>query len=215
MSQSKRYAVKEIFGPTLQGEGSQAGRPVFFLRLAGCNRWSGLEKDRAASICSFCDTNFRGGERLSAEEILTKLSNLESSVKDIVISGGEPALQLDEYLLSTLHHQGKYNLHLETNGSIDLSDLADFFTHITMSPKQSRGETTLKFCHDVKILYPFISPDITADQFSDFPADNFFIQPIADGLDLNQSNIQEAVEFLYDHPKWRLSLQSHKILGID
>ncbi len=120
----KTYRVKSIFGPTLQGEGSFSGTCTLFLRFAGCNRWSGLEKDRAKSFCKFCDTDFREGESLTAEKIVERLDAL-GGPKRVVITGGEPTLQLDFELLSRLKASG-YETHLETNGSRPLGGLSDF-----------------------------------------------------------------------------------------
>lgn len=208
---SKQYKVKSIFGPTLQGEGSMTGTCVSFLRLAGCNRWTGLEKDRAKSFCSFCDTDFRGGEKMTALEILDAL-NSSVRPKCVVISGGEPALQIDFELLSTLK-QGGYKICLETNGSKALGDLHKLLDHVTMSPKQSLAETKLEGCDDLKILFPLSSPLVTPETFQSFPAKNKYLQPIM-GVDY-ESNVARTIECIYKNPEWRLSLQTHKILGVE
>jgi 7-carboxy-7-deazaguanine synthase len=205
------YAVKEIFGPTLQGEGSQVGTVVKFLRFAGCNRWSGRARDKAHAVCWFCDTDFLGGAQLSIEAICHNLNDL-GPCKNLVISGGEPSLQLDQALLDALTEAG-YRLHLETNGSKDLGSLATYFTHITMSPKQSREDTQLKHCHDVKILYPSPIPSVSPESFQDFPADSYYLQPV-DLPNENAKNTTAALEYCLTHPQWKLSLQIHKILGV-
>lgn len=202
----KKYKVKEIFGPTIQGEGSTLGHPVLFLRFSGCNKWSGREEDKHKSICSFCDTDFLGGDLLTAQEIAEKLDSLSDTVKTVVISGGEPTLQIDDFLLNHLYH--KFNLHLETNGSRPLEHLAQFFTHVSMSPKQGREETKLEQCDDIKLLYPWIRKDINYDEFSEFPHSQAFIQPVW------ESNKKEALKLIFDHPELKLSPQLHKYLEL-
>ncbi len=148
--------------------------------------------------------------------------NKLGSVQTVVISGGEPTLQLDENLLVTLTKNG-YSLHLETNGSKALGPLAVFFDHITMSPKQSRKETKLAFCDDLKLLYPPITPDITIEAFNDFPGRQFemhtvkekFLQPIWNGYHQDDENLKATLRELYTHHDWRLSLQTHKIIGVE
>lgn len=207
----KTYMIKEIFGPTLQGEGSHAGRPVKFLRFAGCNKWSGREADRAKSVCWYCDTDFVGGSRISAAEIIYELEKL-GPVKTVVISGGEPTLQLDVPLLEELRKFG-YETHLETNGSNALGNRKSLINHITMSPKQEPELTKLEYCHDLKILFPYIRATITPEAFKYFFAENRFLQPVHSG-DQYEANLARAVETLYTLTGWRLSLQLHKILGV-
>lgn len=207
----KTYRVKSIFGPTIQGEGSHVGTCVLFLRFAGCNRWSGLEKDRAKSFCRFCDTDFRGGQPMTALGILLTLKGIDGP-KKVVITGGEPTLQIDEELLLTLRECG-YEIHLETNGSRALGSLLPLIDHITMSPKQTREETRLERCDDLKLLFPLNHPFVTPDAFSDFPAKQRFLQPVTE--DGYETNRDEAIAFIYRRPEWRLSLQTHKILGVE
>lgn len=207
----KKYQVKAIFGPTIQGEGSAAGTVVKFLRLAGCNRWTGLPEHKPAAVCNFCDTDFRGGEPLTAAEIITRLDAL-GSCRRIVISGGEPTLQIDEPLLLELRKAG-YWLNLETNGSRALGDLHRHFSHITMSPKQGMAETLLERCTDLKVLYPPIRPDITPATFEGFPSVHRYLQPV--WRESADESTKQALEFMYANPVWRLSLQTHKILGVE
>lgn len=207
----KTYHVKEIFGPTVQGEGSHTGTVVKFLRFTGCNKWSGREQDKAQSVCWFCDTDFLGGERLSIEDICTRLEAL-GPCKNLVISGGEPTLQLDEPLLIALKNQS-YNLHLETNGSMALTSLANYFTHITMSPKQNRSETKLEQCHDVKILYPSPIKEVKPQDFQDFPAKNYYLQPL-DEPNKKDAHTEAALNYCLNNPAWKLSLQIHKMIGV-
>ena len=173
------FMIKEIFGPTIQGEGSQAGRKVLFVRFAGCNRWSGRPEDRASSACPFCDTDFYGGKKMSGPEIaqeLVKLNKGHAPRLPVILSGGEPTLQIDEGLLVELRCWFG-EIHLETNGSKAIPR-PTMFKHITMSPKQSIEKTKLQYCHDLKLLYPFVNNEITLLNFLDFPAKNIYLQPI-------------------------------------
>lgn len=206
----KSYKIKSIFGPTLQGEGSHVGTCVVFLRFAGCNRWSGLEKDRQHSFCSFCDTDFRDGQSLTAETILDRLNAL-GGPKRVVITGGEPTLQINAELLTVLKNDG-YEIHLETNGSRSLGNLLSLIDHITLSPKQARAETKLEHCDDLKVLFPLKNNLVTPEAFSDFPAKKRFLQPVMDNV--YENNLKETVAWIYQSPEWRLSLQTHKIAGV-
>jgi 7-carboxy-7-deazaguanine synthase len=205
----KTYRVKEIFGPTIQGEGSRAGTVVTFLRFAGCNKWSGLEKDRAKSSCSFCDTDFRGGSKMTAQEIVDEL--LKIGIKTVVISGGEPTLQIDHALLTMLRTTG-FKLHIETNGSRAIGALFDLFEHVTMSPKQPRSETRLERAHDVKVLYPFPKGLLSFEEFMDFPAENRLLQAVWDKD--YEANLKATLCRLYGNPTWKLSVQMHKEIGV-
>lgn len=207
----KTYRIKEIFGPTLSGEGSQVGAVVLFLRFAGCNKWTGLEKDRAKSVCKFCDTDFRGGSAMTASEIVVALRQQSEGVNNLVISGGEATLQLDAEILTALRQAGFY-LMLETNGSRALGDLHGFFDHITMSPKQGVAETKLESCDDLKILYPPPLHDVTLEAFSAYPAKTRFLQAVWDND--YAANLKATICRLYGNPTWRLSLQTHKITGV-
>lgn len=202
------YKIKEMFGPTIQGEGGATGTPVLFLRFSGCNRWSGREKDKAQSICSFCDTDFVGGLNLDVNEIVKGLLDLSPTVKTVVISGGEPLLQLDEDLASSLVQAG-FTLHLETNGSRALGSMIQYFDHISMSPKQKRAQTLLECATSVKILHPWISEGVDYESFKDFPAEGFYIQPIW------KSNDPETLKIIYENsPRLKLSAQMHKYLEV-
>lgn len=182
-----------------------------FVRFAGCNRWSGLERDRPKSFCAFCDTDFRGGDKLSSHDILSKLKNL-GGPKRVVLSGGEPTLQIDMDLLTCLKNNG-YEIHLETNGSRALGRLLGLFDHITVSPKQSRAETKLERCDDLKLLYPLSNKPVTIEAFEDFPARQRFLQPVMDAH--YDSNLRGTILRIYDNPNWRLSLQTHKIAEVE
>lgn len=207
----KSYIIKEIFGPTIQGEGSQNGKPVKFLRFAGCNRWDGRLETKGAATCFFCDTDFRDGTKMTAQEIVQGLDAL-GPIRHVVLSGGEPTLQIDEALVIALANSN-YILHLETNGSKPLGALWRYFYHVTVSPKQGRHETKIERAHDLKLLYPPIRTDITIEEFDMFPTINKFLQPLELGGDF-QKSAAVAVEKLYQFPAWRLSLQTHKILGV-
>lgn len=207
----KTYKIKSIFGPTLQGEGTHAGTCVLFLRFAGCNRWTGLEQDREKSFCRFCDTDFRGGESLTAAQILHKLGALNGP-RRVVLTGGEPTLQLDGDLLRELKHEG-YEIHLETNGSRAIGELRGLIDHITMSPKQLRDATALESCDDLKLLYPLPDSGVTLEEFGSFPCKRKYLQPV---MDQNyEGNLRATVCRIYGNPEWRLSLQTHKIVGVE
>jgi 7-carboxy-7-deazaguanine synthase len=214
------YAVKEIFY-TLQGEGAQAGRAAVFCRFAGCNLWSGRESDRAAAVCRFCDTDFvgvdgvGGGRFGSAEELAGAVdaqwpagSDLGGSAqggKFVVCTGGEPLLQLDADLIDALHAHG-FEIAVETNGTMPAPDGVDW---LCVSPKA--GSTLVQQSGDeLKLVFPQVGLDPT--DLASLSFRNFFLQPM-DGPD-RILNTELAVRYCMDHPKWRLSLQTHKFLGI-
>ncbi len=205
------YAVKEIF-LTLQGEGMQAGRRAVFLRLSGCNLWSGREQDRAAAGCTFCDTDFVGmdgenGGRYAAEALADKVAALWAGGERplVVITGGEPMLQLDAPLIGALHARG-FEIAVETNGTLPAPDGIDW---ICVSPKagnalaQRRGD-------ELKLVWPQAGIDPEALTALDFR--HFLIQPM-DGADA-QAALAASIAFVMAHPRWRLSLQTHKLLGL-
>ena len=212
----KSYAVKEIF-LTLQGEGVQAGRRAVFLRFAGCNLWSGLEKDRATAICQFCDTYFVGidgenGARYSdAMTLATKVAELWGNGTDhryVVMTGGEPMLQVDAAIVAALHAHD-FEVAIESNGTIAVEPSIDW---ICISPK-ARSDVIQRMGHELKLVWPQTGSD-TADMESwDFA--HHLIQPMDSGSEsVNAANKKAALEFVNAHPKWRLSLQNHKILGL-
>jgi len=206
----KKYLIKKVFGPNIMGEGSLSGLGVIFVRFAGCNRWDSRKETKKYSVCKFCDTDFSGGERLTAFEIVQKIEELKGNVSTIVLSGGEPTLQIDDHLILEIKSKG-YQLALETNGSKPLGILANYFEHISMSPKQSFEETKLEWCNDIKILLPPISPEITTDKFSRFPCSRKYVQPVF-GHDY-QENLEQCISHVKNNRDWKLSLQIHKILG--
>lgn len=208
----KSYRVKSIFGPTIQGEGTHAGTCVMFVRFAGCNRWTGLAKDKELSFCKFCDTDFRDGTPLTAVGIVAQLQLLSRDCKVVVLSGGEPSLQVNQELIDALYTNG-YEIHLETNGSRDIYPWGDHVDHITVSPKQPIGETKLSYAHALKLLYPLPDPKMDPETFAAFPARDYFLQPVMD--DNYEANLKATVEYIKKHPHWRLSLQTHKIIGVE
>lgn len=208
--QSRIFAVKKIFGPTIQGEGALSGTVTHFVRFSGCNMWDGRPETKASSQCPYCDTDFFGGEKMTAEQISDALAALPPA-KWVTFSGGEPALQIDAHLLSEVKSRG-FSLALETNGSRDIGTLHHFFNQITCSPKVRREEMKLEWCHDLKLLYPH--PFLKPEDFEDFPAKRFYLQPVED--ENWKNNIDAAVaRVLKSGGKWKLSMQIHKLLGVE
>ncbi|WP_261841428.1 7-carboxy-7-deazaguanine synthase [Aliamphritea ceti] len=209
------YSVKEMFY-TLQGEGAQAGRPAVFCRFTGCNLWSGREQDRAKAICDFCDTDFVGtdgqnGDKFRSPEALAKrvrsfwpLNN--EGTPYVVCTGGEPLLQLDEALIAAFKAEG-LEIALETNGTLPVPDGVDW---ICVSPK-GVSEIVQTTGHELKLVYP--QSQALPERFADLRFDNYYLQPLDDAL--QTANTKAAVEYCMAHPKWKLSLQTHKFIGID
>lgn len=208
------YALKEAF-MTLQGEGAQAGRVALFCRFAGCNLWSGREADRQRAICQFCDTDFvgtdgvNGGRFADAEMLVKHLSALwgdcAHSHRYIVCTGGEPLLQLDAALIDALHAQG-FTIAIESNGTIAAPRNIDW---ICISPKIG-SEVLQRRGNELKLVYPQQGGDPA--QFTDWDFEHFFLQPM-DGPQ-RLENTERAVAYCLAHPHWRLSLQTHKLIGI-
>jgi 7-carboxy-7-deazaguanine synthase (Cx14CxxC type) len=215
------YHVKEMFY-TLQGEGCRAGRASVFLRFTGCNLWSGLERDRENALCNFCDTDFvgtdgEGGGRFESPESLARAvrkiwqdaqrgaHDQGSVIPYVVCTGGEPLLQLDRPLITALHDE-KFEIALETNGSIAAPDGIDW---VCVSPK---GEVPIVQLtgHELKLVYP--QKNALPEKFEHLKFEYFLLQPM-DGVDV-KNNTNSAVQYCLSHPKWRLSLQTHKWLGI-
>jgi 7-carboxy-7-deazaguanine synthase len=207
------YAVKEIF-LTLQGEGGQAGRPAVFCRFAGCNLWSGREIDRAEAVCKFCDTDFvgmdgPGGGRFASAEALADAVQAEwqggPDDRLVVLTGGEPLLQLDADLIAALHARG-FSLALETNGTIAAPAGVDW---ICVSPKADAEVVQIRG-QELKLVYPQEGVDPARFEGLDF--ERFLLQPM-DGPALAE-NTRAAIAYCLAHPRWRLSVQTHKYLGI-
>jgi 7-carboxy-7-deazaguanine synthase (Cx14CxxC type) len=207
------YAVKEIF-LTLQGEGGQAGRPAVFCRFAGCNLWSGREEDRSSAVCSFCDTDFvgmdgvGGGRFADAAALADAVQAAWRGGPDdrlTVLTGGEPLLQVDEDLVAALHARG-FAIALETNGTLAAPAGIDW---ICVSPKadapvvQTRGQ-------ELKLVYP--QKGVDPARFEGWDFERFLLQPM-DSPD-RAANTEAAIAYCLEHPRWRLSVQTHKYLGI-
>jgi 7-carboxy-7-deazaguanine synthase (Cx14CxxC type) len=204
---SKLYTVKEIFY-TLQGEGAQSGRPAVFCRFAGCNLWSGREEDRAKAICSFCDTDFIGGNKYESASALADAIRNKWPVGGhplVVFTGGEPLLQLDNPLIEAVHDRG-FAIAVETNGTISAPNEIDW---LTVSPK-AKAQLVQSSGTELKLVYPQSGAEPEKYESLDF--EHFFLQPM-DGPQLRE-NIYSATEFCLRNPKWRLSLQIHKIIGL-
>ena len=211
------YAVKEMF-LTLQGEGVQAGRRAVFARFAGCNLWSGLEKDRAAAVCQFCDTDFvgmdgEGGGRFADAAAFAAAVSAKWGEGDdarfVVLTGGEPMLQVDDALIDALHAAG-FEIAIESNGTLAVPRTIDW---ICISPKAG-SETVQRSGDELKLVWPQSGSDWKDMQDWDFT--HHLLQPMDARLDeaANDTNLAKAIAFVQAHPKWRLSLQTHKILGL-
>jgi len=207
------YTIKEIYY-TLQGEGYHTGRPAIFIRFSGCNLWSGKEKDRKKAICNWCDTDFFGtngtnGGKYSAKNIKKKILDLwplnVKSLPYVILTGGEPLLQIDDKLVKNIHDAG-FEIGLETNGTLNPPDGIDW---ICVSPKANTDLILLKG-NELKVVYPQsgINPRI----YEKLQFEHFFIQPM-DGTD-QQKTTKKSKDFVMKNPVWKLSIQTHKILGI-
>lgn len=217
------YAVKEIYY-TLQGEGAQAGRAAVFCRFAGCNLWTGREADRAEAQCSFCDTDFvgtdgqNGGRFETAAALARHLKALWPDAPGapyVVCTGGEPLLQLDAPLIDALHAEG-FEIGVETNGTLPAPEGIDW---LCVSPKAD-APVVITDCDELKLVYP--QPLAPPERFLHIRASHYFLSPMASpsipdaGEDpVKQSNTHRATEYCLRHPRWRLTLQMHKLLGID
>jgi 7-carboxy-7-deazaguanine synthase len=209
------YAVKEIFY-TLQGEGANAGRPAVFCRFAGCNLWTGREADRAEAVCRFCDTDFvgtngpGGGKFPAADGLAAAVAAAWPVTRSegrplVVCTGGEPLLQLEPPLLDALHAEG-FEVAVETNGTVAPPPGIDW---LCMSPKA--GATTVVTAGDeLKLVYP--QEGAEPERYVGLPFHHFFLQPM-DGP-AREANTRAALQYCLAHPRWRLSLQTHKLLGI-
>ncbi len=208
------YAVKEVF-LTVQGEGGQAGRPAVFLRFAGCNLWNGLERNRATAVCTFCDTDFVGTDgdgggkfataKALADHVAAMWRGRANDPKLVVCTGGEPLLQLDPPLIEALHAHG-FDIAVETNGTLAAPDGIDW---ICVSPKADAPvvQTT---GHELKLVFPQAAA--MPDRFEHLDFERFWLQPM-DGPD-QAANTAAALDYCLTHPKWRLSVQTHKYIGV-
>ena len=212
------YTVKEIFY-TLQGEGAQSGRAAVFCRFSGCNLWSGREEDRSRAVCQFCDTDFvgtgpDGGRFSSADELAAAIDRCWGGVSErvarpgkkyVVCTGGEPLLQLDEALIDALHDRG-FGVAVETNGTQPAPASLDW---ICVSPKAGAPFVQTSG-NELKLVYP--QDDAPPEKFVRLAFEHFFLQPM-DGPDV-AINTEQAIEYCLRNPSWRLSIQTHKLVGI-
>ena len=217
------YTVKEIFY-TLQGEGQNAGRSAVFCRFSGCNLWTGRERDRQDAVCTFCDTDFVGvgpdGGRFATADALadavlaawpcSRETRAFGGRPLVVCTGGEPLLQLDAPAVAALHARG-FEVAVETNGTRPAPIGID---HLCVSPK-SNAPLVLTSGEEIKLVYPQQQPDAQPERFAGLDFGAFFLQPM-DGptTDETRANMQAALAYCMAHPQWRLSLQTHKLLGI-
>jgi 7-carboxy-7-deazaguanine synthase len=214
------YSVKEIFY-SLQGEGARTGRPAVFCRFAACNLWSGEEKHRSAAECNFCDTDFvgtdgvGGGKFASAQALATRLDSYwpeqHRGSPYVVFTGGEPLLQLDGQLIDAMHDQG-FEIAVETNGTLLAPAGIDW---LCVSPKgQARLLQTTG--NELKLVFP--QADLNPEDFIDLSFEYFYLQPMEDQNPRNEKqafdNISQCTDYCLSHPQWKLSLQTHKLLGI-
>jgi len=207
------YAVKELF-KTLQGEGAHAGRAAVFCRFAGCNLWSGREGDRAAALCTFCDTDFvgtdgeGGGKFAQAQQLADAIAATwgdDAARRYVVFTGGEPLLQLDAALIDAVHAHG-FAIAIETNGTLPAPAGIDW---ICVSPKGA-APVVIERGNELKLVYP--QRDARPEAFAHLDFEHFFLQPM-DGP-ARAAHTGQAVQYCMQHPQWRLSLQTHKYIGI-
>lgn len=210
------YLVKETYY-TLQGEGAQAGRAAVFCRFAGCNLWSGREEDRASAACSFCDTDFvgvdgqGGGKFDCAETLANHIAKCWDDVVEgqgipyVVFTGGEPLLQLDSKLIASMHARG-FEIGVETNGTQEVPSGLDW---VCVSPKL---QSPLRVIHGDEIKLVFPQPGVMPERFEGLGFGHFFLQPMDNSN--REDNVRAATEYCLRNPRWRLSLQTHKLIGI-
>ena len=208
------YTIKEIYY-TIQGEGFHTGRSAVFARFSGCNLWTGHEKDRENAICNFCDTDFigtdgPGGGKFQTpndlvKNIVSKWPSRSKEKRFVVFTGGEPLLQMDEELINVLHYN-KFEIAIETNGTVKAPKNIDW---VCVSPKAGSNLIITKG-NELKLVYP--QHGIDPSQYENLNFDHFSLQPM-DNENLNE-NIQKTIKYCHEHPLWRLSLQTHKFVGI-
>lgn len=211
------YSIKEVFY-SLQGEGFHSGRPAIFCRFSKCNLWTGREEDRADAVCQFCDTDFigtdgqNGGKFPNAEDLAQHLLKFwpdQQVTPFVVLTGGEPLLQVDKALVDTFHRHD-IEIAIETNGTKQAPQDIDW---VCVSPKAG-APLLLDHGHELKLVYP--QPDLMPEKVADLNFDYFFLQPMDDkDPKISAENIKKAVQYCLNHPQWKLSLQTHKLLGID
>lgn len=204
---------------TLQGEGAQAGRAAVFCRFAGCNLWTGREEDRAAAVCSFCDTDFvgtngvGGGKFTDAQTLAQAIARMYTGGRDgqkpyVVFTGGEPTLQLDLALIRAVHEQG-FEIAIETNGTNPVPEGVDW---ICVSPKFG-SDLVQTHGHEIKVVVPQVGHDVLV--LGRLRFQHFFVQAMDDAKpEVKARNLQYAIDFCLQHPQWRLSVQTHKVIGM-
>ena len=219
------YSVKEMFY-TLQGEGANVGRPAVFCRFSGCNLWSGLEKDRATAVCNFCDTDFRGtdgeggGKFKTADDLAAALGEKwpfdyqDNQCQPLVVfTGGEPLLQLDKGAIDAVHQAG-FEIAIETNGTLPIPEGVDWSV---VSPKGT-ADVVVTQCDELKLVFP--QADAMPERFEHIQASHYYLSPMADPHgDLSTAlyrdqRTRDAIAYCLEHPRWRLNLQTHKIVNI-
>lgn len=210
------YAVKEIFY-TLQGEGAHAGRPAVFCRFAGCNLWNGRDSDRLQAVCRFCDTDFVGVDGVGggkfadaqglAEAILSQWPGDDQANRMVVLTGGEPLMQVDADLVDALHARGFY-IAVETNGTMPPPAGIDW---LCVSPK-GRAPVLVQQGQELKLVYPQVEPEAQPERFTHLDFSYFSLQPLDDPH--QRQNTEAAIAYCKAHPRWRLSVQTHKWLQI-
>ena len=220
------YRVKEMFY-SLQGEGARAGRAAVFCRFSKCNLWNGREDSRATAICNFCDTDIlgtdgqNGGKFDTAESLATAIHKMwpttrlsENAKPYVIFTGGEPLLQLDEPVIENMHQLG-FEVAIESNGTLPLPKGVDW---VCLSPKAD-AKVVFDYCNELKLVYP--QEKALPERFENFKSTHFFLSPMANPLvrsgddQQKKSNTQLALDYCLTHPQWRLTLQLHKLLGID
>lgn len=200
------YIVKEVFY-TIQGEGYWTGRPAVFCRFARCNLWNGREEDRAKSACNFCDTDFTGGDRMSRETLINRIFEEWPTAANkpmVVFTGGEPLLQLDSELVYKLRDLGFY-VAVETNGTMPVPDGVDW---VCVSPKVLT-RMVVPWAHELKLVYPQV---IDPESLVHYPANHLWLSPM-DGPSIDE-NTKAAIEYVQRDPRWRLNIQTHKLIGV-
>jgi len=212
------YTVREIYY-TLQGEGARTGRPAVFLRFAGCNLWSGREQHRAEAVCRFCDTEFvgtggpGGGKFASASDLADAVAGAWPAAdahrsRYVVCTGGEPLLQLDAAAIEALHAAG-FEIGVETNGTIAAPPGIDW---LCVSPKGSAPLAQMSG-DELKLVYPQLEAEAQPERFASLGFTHFYLQPLDD--EARDANTRATIDYCLAHPRWNLSLQTHKVLGID
>lgn len=201
------YLINDIFY-TIQGEGYWTGRAAVFVRFSRCNLWTGREKDRASAICNFCDTDFVYSERWELQDLVEKIFGLwphKEPKPMVVLTGGEPLLQLDSKLVSALRDLGFF-VAVETNGTMPVPDGVDW---VCVSPK-ILTRLVVQWAHELKLVYPQISP--TPEELVYYPAEHRWLSPM-DGPEYDK-NLADAIEYVKRDPRWRLNIQTHKFIGV-